>query len=108
MSASSIAIVYSSYHVGLRDHRVGDGPNRIRKLGLIERLEELGAKVYVDEIQPVDEFEGEIGRSFEVLRRTAVAVSKARANISFPFILSNNTCWSGLVLAFLASNPSTL
>ena len=90
MPATSITIVFSPYHVGLRDHRVGDGPNRIRKLGLIERLEDLGVKVHVEEIQPVDDFEGEIGRSFEVLRRTSVAVSKARANNSFPFILSGN------------------
>jgi arginase len=90
MPATSITIVFSPYHVGLRDHRVGDGPNRIRKLGLIERLEDLGVKVHIDEIQPVDDFEGEIGRSFEVLRRTSVAVSKARANNSFPFILSGN------------------
>lgn len=90
MLATSITIIFSPYHVGLRDHRVGDGPNRIRKLGLIGRLEELGVKVHIDEIQPVDDFEGEIGRSFEVLRRTSVMVSKARANNSFPFILSGN------------------
>ncbi|KAJ4331940.1 hypothetical protein N0V95_009775 [Ascochyta clinopodiicola] len=90
MTATSITIIYSPYHVGLRDHRVGDGPNRIRKLGLIERLEELGVDVHLDEIQPVDDFEGEIGRSFEVLRRTSIAVSKARASKSFPIILSGN------------------
>lgn len=90
MAASSISIIFSPYHVGLRDNRVGDGPNRILKLGLIEQIEELGIKVHIDEIQPVDDFEGEIGRSFEVLRRTSVAVSKARARNSFPFVLSGN------------------
>jgi arginase len=90
MPTSSITIIFSPYHVGLRDNRVGDGPNRILKLGLIEQLEKLGVKVHVDEIQPVDDFEGEIGRSFEVLRRTSVAVSRARANNSFSFILSGN------------------
>ena len=90
MSATSITVVFSPYHVGLRDHRVGDGPNRIRKLGLIEQLEELGVKVHINEIQPVDDFEGEIGRSFEILRRTSIAVSKARASNSFPLILSGN------------------
>ncbi|KAF9691201.1 hypothetical protein EKO04_010869 [Ascochyta lentis] len=90
MPATSITIIYSPYHVGLRDHRVGDAPNRIRKLGLIERLEELGVKVRVDEIQHVDDFEGEIGRSFEILRRTSVAVSKAQTINSFPFVLSGN------------------
>ncbi|KAJ8108008.1 hypothetical protein OPT61_g8470 [Boeremia exigua] len=90
MSNSSVTIIFSPYHVGLRDHRVGDGPNRIRQLGLVERLEELGVEILIDEIQPVDDFEGEIGRSFEVLRRISDAVSKARANNSFPFILSGN------------------
>ncbi|KAJ4332343.1 hypothetical protein N0V87_008451 [Didymella glomerata] len=90
MPASSITIIFSPYHVGLRDNRVGDGPNRILKLGLIEQMEKLGVKVLVDEIQPVDDFECEIGRSFEVLRRTSVAVSRARANTSFPFVLSGN------------------
>ncbi|KAH7354814.1 hypothetical protein BKA65DRAFT_497057 [Rhexocercosporidium sp. MPI-PUGE-AT-0058] len=90
MPATSLTIIFSPYHVGLRDHRVGDGPNRIRKLGLFERLEELGLQVQIDEIPPVDEFEGEIGRSFEILRRTSLAVTKARATNSFPFILSGN------------------
>jgi len=90
MPATSITIIFSPYHCGQRDHRVGDGPNRIRKLGLIERLEELGVQVQIDEILPVDEFEGEIGRSFEILRRTSLAVTKARTSNSFPFILSGN------------------
>jgi arginase len=90
MAATSITIIFSPYHVGLRDHRVGDGPNRIRALGLIPKLQNLGVTVHMDEIPPVDDFEGEIGRSFEVLRRTSLAVSKARASNSFPFILSGN------------------
>ncbi|RAR07581.1 dna-(apurinic or apyrimidinic site) lyase [Stemphylium lycopersici] len=90
MPATSITIVFSPYHVGLRDHRVGDGPNRIRKLGLVERLQELGVKVHIDEIPPVDDFEGEIGRSFEILRRTSLAVAKAKAANSFPLVLSGN------------------
>jgi arginase len=90
MPTSSITIIFSPYHVGLRDHRVGDGPNRIRQLGLVERLQDLGVKVHIHEIPPVDAFEGEIGRSFEILRRTSLAVSAARASNSFPFILSGN------------------
>jgi len=90
MPAASITIIFSPYHVGLRNHRVGDGPNRIRALGLIPHLEALGITVHIDEIAPVDDFEGEIGRSFEVLRRTSLAVSKARDGNSFPFILSGN------------------
>jgi arginase len=90
MVATSITIIFSPYHVGLRDHRVGDGPNRIRQLGLIPQLESLEVQVRFYEIPPVDDFEGEIGRSFEILRRTSVAVSQARSNNSFPLVLSGN------------------
>jgi len=72
MGASSITIIFSPYHVGLRDHH---GPHRIRALGVIEELEKLGVTVHVVELPPVHDFEGEIGRSFELLRRTSKAVT---------------------------------
>jgi len=90
MGATSITVVFSPYHVGLRDHRVGDGPNRIRALGVIEELEKLGVTVHFVELPPVDDFEGEIGRSFELLRRTSKAVTDVCATQSFPLILSGN------------------
>ncbi|OAL05323.1 Arginase/deacetylase [Phaeosphaeriaceae sp. SRC1lsM3a] len=90
MRATSITIIFSPYHVGLRDHRVGDGPNRIRALGVIEELEKLGVTVHVHELPSVEEFEGEIGRSFELLRRTSTAVKDVCAMQSFPLILSGN------------------
>jgi arginase len=90
MGATSITVVFSPYHVGLRNHRVGDGPNRIRALGVIEELEKLGVTVHFVELPPVDDFEGEIGRSFELLRRTSKAVTDVVAKQSFPLILSGN------------------
>jgi arginase len=90
MAATSITIIFSPYHVGLRDHRVGDGPNRIRAMGLIEELENLGVTIHLIELPPVDDFEGEIGRSFELLRRTSKAVTAACAAHSFPLVLSGN------------------
>lgn len=90
MPITSITIVFSPYHVGLRDHRVGDGPNRILEHGLVSRLQELGVSVDTHEIPRVDDFEGEIGRSFEVLRRTSLAVAAAQARNSFPLVLSGN------------------
>jgi arginase len=90
MGATSITVVFSPYHVGLRDHRVGDGPNRIRALGVIEELEKLGVTVHFVELPSVDDFEGEIGRSFELLRRTSKAVTDVIAKQSFPLILSGN------------------
>ncbi|KAL3420024.1 hypothetical protein PVAG01_08523 [Phlyctema vagabunda] len=96
--ATSITVIFSPYHVGLHNHRVGDGPNRIRSLGVIAQLEGLGVKVYIHDIQPVDDFEGEIGRSFEVLRRTSDAISKARSDNSFPIVLSGN-CMASVGIA---------
>ncbi|CAN9213954.1 unnamed protein product [Alternaria alternata] len=81
MPATSITIILSPYH---------RWPNRIRALGLVSSLEKLGIKVDIDEIPPVDDFEGEIGRSFNSLRLTSLTVSQARSNNSFPFILSGN------------------
>ncbi|TKX22443.1 arginase-like protein [Elsinoe australis] len=87
---SSITVVFSPYHVGLRDHRVGDGPNRIFQLGVVQDLEQLGLQVHFKEIDRVDDFEGEIGRSFEVLRRTSTAITEIRKAGSFPIVLSGN------------------
>jgi arginase len=97
MVATSITIVFSPYHVGLRNHRVGDGPNRIRQMGIIDQLEGLGIKVHFLELPPVDDFEGEIGRSFELLRRTSNAVKQVRAKESFPLVLSGNCMASAAV-----------
>ncbi|THZ16720.1 putative arginase [Aureobasidium pullulans] len=90
MPPTSVTLIFSPYHVGLRDHRVGNGPHRIRKLGIIKELEGLNIDIHIEELEAVDEFEGEIGKSFELLRRTSTAVSKACAHNSFPLILSGN------------------
>ena len=86
----SVTIITSPYHTGLRDHRVGDGPNRIISRGIVKTIEALGLRVETTEILPVDNFEGEIGRSFEILSRTSRAVSQAITNSSFPLVLSGN------------------
>lgn len=86
----SITIIFSPYHVGLRDHRVGNGPHRILSLGIIKELESLGIQINITEIDSVDDFEGEIGRSFEIMRRISKAVTAAVLNDSFPLILSGN------------------
>ena len=97
MSARAITIILSPYHVGLRDHRVGNGPNRIRSLGVVKELERLGVRIELKEIDHVDDFEGEIGRSFEILRRTSTAVTEAVADNTFPLILSGNCMASAAV-----------
>ncbi|KAI9043195.1 arginase family protein [Aspergillus affinis] len=97
MSTNGVTIIFSPYHVGLRDHRVGNGPHRLRSIGLVHELENLGIKITITEIDRVDTFEGEIGRSFEVLRRTSKAVSDAVNNKTFPLILSGNCMASAAV-----------
>lgn len=87
---SAINIIFSPYHVGLRDHRVGNGPHRLQTLGLTHELQTLGAKVILTEIDAVDTYEGEIGRSFELLRRISIAVTHAIQAGYFPLILSGN------------------
>ncbi|KAL4820391.1 arginase [Aspergillus spinulosporus] len=78
----AIRIIFSPYHVGLRNHRVGNGPHRILE--------------YV-EIEPVDDYKGEIGRSFEMMRGISRAVSNAIASKSFPMVLSRNCMASAAV-----------
>ncbi|KAH8433843.1 arginase family protein [Aspergillus melleus] len=97
MSTNGITIIFSPYHVGLRDHRVGNGPHRLRSIGLIQELEKLGINITITEIDRVDTFEGEIGRSFEILRRTSKAVTDAVNNNTFPLILSGNCMASAAV-----------
>ena len=89
-TVKDIHVIVSPYHVGLQDHRVGAGPRRILANGLENRLKALGYSIAIEEIPPVDEFEGEIGRSFEVIRRIARAVDSAIKAKSFPIILSGN------------------
>lgn len=86
----SIRIIVSPYHVGIREHRVGTGPIRILDHSLIPALQTLNVDISTTEIEPVDDFEGEIGRSFEILRRISKEVTKAREANSFPIVLAGN------------------
>lgn len=86
----SITLILSPYHVGSYGQGVGAGPDRILDNGLISTIEKLGVKIHVEEIQSVEEFNGEIGKSFELLRRTAQIVCRAVFTHSFPIILSGN------------------
>ncbi|KAI9372448.1 arginase [Aspergillus egyptiacus] len=97
MAHSDITIIFSPYHVGIRDHRVGNGPHRIRSFRLEQYLQNMGVTVRFIEIENVDNYEGEIGRSFEIMRRISKAVSDTVANNSFPLILSGNCMASAAV-----------
>lgn len=93
-----VTVIFSPSHVGHRNHRVGNGPNRIKKLGLLDELKKLGIDVKFNEIKSVDEFEGEIGKSFEILRRISKAVTEAVEEERFPLVLAGN-CMSTIAVA---------
>jgi arginase len=52
--------------------------------GQVQKLESLGTTVKFIEIESVDDFEGEIGRSFEITRRISTAVKDAVSKNSLP------------------------
>lgn len=102
--SKSLTIIYSPYHVGIADHRVGRGPTRLLPL-LQKQLSSNGyAHLEIDCIHPVDDFEGEIGRSFELLRRHSTAVAKALRSGRFPVVLAGNCHTSVGIAAGLAAS----
>ena len=70
--------------------RVGAGPQRLLDDGLRLDLSARGVASEVQSIANVDAFEGEIGRSFELKRRIAMAVARAVADDRFPLVLAGN------------------
>lgn len=93
----SITIIVSPYHVGLKNVRMGRGPHALLDAGLIETTKQILPKEFalnVDEIGPIHtvptEIEGDIGRSFAVLRCISGAVQKAVQGDSWPLVLSGN------------------
>ena len=103
----SLDLITAPYHTGIHNHRVGAGPSRILASGLQDRLNSLGYTSTLKEIDPVDDFEGEIGRSFEVIRRIASCVSDAAKRGSFPIILAGNCNMEIAVAAGMNSSSIT-
>lgn len=102
----SISLIFSPYHVGIRNQGPGAGPAFIRGRGLLPALKTLGLPIRELEIEPVDDSEGEIGRSFEVIRRTSKLVTQERNAGSFPIIFSGNCSASVGVAAGLAASEN--
>lgn len=86
----SVSLIYSPYHVGVYNVGPGKGPNFLRSHGLAQAIKDLGVTVHELDIGPVDEFEGEIGKSFEILRRTSKMVTQEHNRGSFPIIIAGN------------------
>ncbi|KAH7153137.1 hypothetical protein EDB81DRAFT_882082 [Dactylonectria macrodidyma] len=106
--AKSITVISSPYHVGVKDVAVGAGPTTLIRAGLITTLASQGFDVEVVELEPVDEYEGEIGRLFELLRRTSITVSRAVDAGSFPIVLSGNCSTAVGVAAGLSGSNQFL
>ncbi|OAA79861.1 arginase [Akanthomyces lecanii RCEF 1005] len=107
MAYSSITIISVPYHVGMYGERVGEGPLRLLRHGLDQQVAKIAPTHYSD-ISHVDDFEGEIGKTFEVIRRVSKAVSQAVAANSFPLILAGNCNASVAAAAGLSSSHPDL
>ncbi len=83
-------IILAPYHAGVRDERVGRGPGRLIQDGLIDDLAQCGLTTDVVTIADVDGFEGEIGKSFELIRRVSLAVRAAEVSGELPVVLAGN------------------
>lgn len=86
----AVEVISVPYHAGVADCRVGKGPPHLLEAGLERELREVAQDVGLTTIPPVEEFEGEIGRSFELVRRVAKAVAAAVAARRFPLVLAGN------------------
>ena len=85
-----IEIIVTPFYAGARCCRVGNGPHRLLNAGLVEALHSSNRDIRIVEVGAVDAFEGEIGRTFEVKRRVASAVSVAVGYGRFPLVLAGN------------------
>uniref|UniRef100_A0A8H7TK38 Arginase n=1 Tax=Bionectria ochroleuca TaxID=29856 RepID=A0A8H7TK38_BIOOC len=88
--AKSITVISSPYHVGAYAQAVGNGPLALLDGGLIDKIRNQGVNVHEVTLPRVDSFEGEIGKSFELLRLTSKAVTQAVDSESFPIVLAGN------------------
>ncbi|KAF4963482.1 hypothetical protein FZEAL_10931 [Fusarium zealandicum] len=101
--AKSITVISSPYHLGTRNVAVGGGPTTLLKAGFVNSIRNQGVIVHEVELEPVDEFEGEIGRLFELLRRTSKTIEKVIQNDSLPILLAGNCSASVGVQAGIAA-----
>jgi arginase len=98
---AEVRLIVAPYHAGAPCVRVGAGPIRLLDDGIEAALQRAGLRTSLHLISPVDECEGEIGRTFELKRRIAVEVRQSTAAGAFPLVLAGNCnsevgVWSGL------------
>lgn len=91
-----IQLIIVPYHTGIANLAVGAGPYALLSADLHDRLEAAGHNIEFYEIPNISDADlstkhvGEIGRSFEIIRRVSEAVSDARKQGRFPVVLAGN------------------
>ncbi|KAI4596745.1 hypothetical protein KJ359_005087 [Pestalotiopsis sp. 9143b] len=106
--AKSITIISSPYHLGVRDAAVGAGPTALLAAGFADTLLKHGVTIHGVELEPVDEFDGEISRLFALLRQTSKTVTRVVQQNSFPVILAGNCSTTVGVQAGLTAAKNTV
>lgn len=96
------------YHIGIPGRRVGLGSKRILKNVLMTRLMRTFRTVSVKDVYAVDDVEGDIGRSFELMRRVSCAVSETVEEGAFPVFLAGSCNTEVGATAGLASEDTEL
>lgn len=94
MMYNSITLILAPYHCGRRNIGPGAGPHYVMQAGLQSELSGFGIPIDIADVQPVDEFDGEIAQMFEISRRISNLVSQARSKKAFPVILAGNCSYS--------------
>jgi arginase len=93
---ASVALISWPYDAGLADVGMGSGASRLLADEDLHLLLSAGAdRVTVETVPPVDPAQPEITRIFELDRRLARHVARARARGAFPLVLAGN-CISAL------------
>ncbi|EMD00598.1 hypothetical protein BAUCODRAFT_175205 [Baudoinia panamericana UAMH 10762] len=95
MQYRGVQIISAPYHVGEINIGVGKGPQAILDGGLTAALHGMGVATVISMVDSVQDYEGEIGRSFELMRRIANGVRSARREHMFPVVLGGN-CFSSV------------
>lgn len=105
----SVTLISSPYHVGIKHVSVGGGPTYLKQREILNNLKNLNIPIEEVEIPSVENgFEGEIGRSFELMRRTSELVRTAHEEDSFPIVLAGNCSASVGVVAGLSQTVKCL
>lgn len=87
----NIEIIAVPFDSGLRDTRMGRGPDHLLALGIGEQLRAFGAEIRVTRVElPPNVFPSEIRVALELQRAVSHAVMDAQRNDFFPLVLSGN------------------